>query len=98
MLKITVLKKAWFQDLIDEYAISSKEYGQCDVFDEGQQFVAAGEGECPEGFCDWAWENIRREMHSAEAGESLPWVKKPGVFIACRTDGFRPVVFKIEKL
>lgn len=96
MLKITVLKKTYFRDLIDEYAVSAEAYAPCEIFEEGQTFIT--DGERPEQFCDWAWENIRREMNNAEQGQRLPWVNAPGTFIACCTDGFRPVVFKIEKL
>lgn len=98
MIRITVLKKSYFRDLIDQFAVSAEEYGPCEIFEEGQQFEVTADQDCPEGFCEWAWENIRREMHGAESGGSLPWVKEPHTFIACCTDGFRPVMFKIEKI
>lgn len=95
-LKITILKKTYFRDLVEEYA--STDYPSCEVFQEGQVFYTDSVEEMPEGFCDWAWSNISREMASALSGDELPWVKPGHTFIACCTDGFRPVVFKIERM
>jgi uncharacterized repeat protein (TIGR04076 family) len=66
---------------------------------EGQEFTADSPGEVPEGFCAWAWANIHKEIVAIMSGGSLtPWVNQERVAIACCTDGFRPVVFKIERV
>ena len=45
----------------------------------------------PEGFCDWAWADIRTYIGLVHAGGMEQTV-------ACCTDGFRPVFFKLERL
>jgi len=32
------------------------------------------------------------------AGGDLPWIKQGGTVIAGCTDGFRPVIFKVERM
>ena len=100
--KITVLKRMVNQDLIDEYmgdVYRAKDLAPCPGFEDGQTFVADSPGAVPEGFCAWAWANIHAEIVAIMSGGDLcPWVKQGGTAIACCTDGFRPVVFKIERL
>lgn len=102
-IKITVLKRMANPDLIAEYAgdkvretrLASP---QCGLFTDGQEFTLSDASEVPDGFCAWAWADIHREILAMSAGGSLtPWLAKPGVAIACCSDGFRPVVFKIER-
>ena len=99
--RITVLKRTVAdQDLIDEYlADSSKEkgFGACTAFEDGQEFIADSP-RMPEGFCNWAWADIQRDVVAVLYGGDYPWVKQPGTAITCCTDGFRPVVFKVERL
>jgi uncharacterized repeat protein (TIGR04076 family) len=45
----------------------------------------------PEGFCEWAWADVRSYVSANFHGGDFPTV-------ACRTDGFRPVFFRIERL
>ena len=94
-LIITVLKKLYLDELINVY--STRDYPDCDRLKEGQVFIVHDLSKMPEGFCDWAWHNIEREMQSAMDGIQLPWVTKPNTFIACCTDGLRPVIFKLER-
>jgi len=72
----------------------------CPHLAERQEFTADSPGVVPvEEFCAWAWANIHKEIIAIMSGGSLtPWVKQAGVAIACCTDGFRPVVFKIERV
>ena len=54
-VKITIVKKAVHNDLIDQYLhprSNETGFGVCDSFEEGQEFVV--KGKCPEGFCNWA--------------------------------------------
>lgn len=94
-VKITVMKIAHYQDLIDEYEnpiqhACDMKVGQCYYCDEYKK---------PEGFCDSAWESISPfVMTLFHGGENLydGWMKnKKSAMISCN-DGFRPVSFYIE--
>jgi uncharacterized repeat protein (TIGR04076 family) len=52
----------------------------------------------PEGFCPWAWADIRKEILAAATGSDLSWIKKPGTIITGCTDWFRPVIFRVERM
>jgi uncharacterized repeat protein (TIGR04076 family) len=67
------------------------------VFHDGQQFLSEGL-KMPEGFCSWAWADIQRDVTVLAVGGNFPWVKEEGVMISCCTDGFRPVLFKLERV
>jgi len=99
-VRITVLRKVVHQDLLDEYlATSAKErgYAACDAFEEGETFEFDG-SRCPEGFCHWAWADIQRDAMMVLFGQGYPWIGRSATAIACCTDGFRPVTFKIERI
>ena len=86
--KITVLKRELYQDINDEYRDGKAKV--CPLFKDGQEFDVLSPYQPPEGFCDWAWADIRPYIQTACAGSKRPQ-------IGCCTDGVRPVVFKIEK-
>ena len=98
-VRITVLKCEHYQDLLDEhYPSGSKELQRpiCPSFKEGDVFDLHAWRFKPEGFCDWAWSDIYRDVTSVAFGVGHPWVSpKPGA-ISCCTDGARPVIFRIE--
>ena len=102
-IKITVLKRMANPDLIAEYAGDKVRDArlaspQCGLFTDGQEFLLSDASELPEGFCARAWADIHREILAISGGSDMtPWLKKAGLAIACCTDGFRPVVFKIER-
>ena len=87
--KITVVKKTLFQDLYKKYA--NREGNICSVFEEGQEFLMTSPYNPPEGFCAWAWADLRAAIHAVQFGgrESS---------VACCTDGYRPVVFHVERI
>jgi uncharacterized repeat protein (TIGR04076 family) len=97
--KITVLKRTVHQDLIDEYLREgiAEQMGPCDRFEDDQEFTLDESLAPPEGFCAWAWADIRSSVLAIMFGSNLPWAK-PGVNITCCTDGCRPVVFKVERV
>ena len=95
-VKITVLKRELYKDLVEAYA-SDKSFAQCPVYKDGQEFILERTA-MPEGFCSWAWSDIQRDVASVLYGASYPWVEQKEMLISCCTDGFRPVVFKIEKI
>ena len=90
--KITVLKRTIHQDLYEE--LRGKQGNLCEVFTEGQEFRIDGPSFAPpEGFCAWAWADIRPMLHGVQGGMRYGG---SDAFVACCTDGFRPVLFKIE--
>jgi len=97
--KITVLKRTINQDLIDEYlGDEHKNLGPCELFEEDQEFVIRSYYRVPEGFCDWAWADIRRDILALAYGGNMPGMRKPGTLIVGCTDWFRPVIFKLERM
>ncbi|MFC2137709.1 TIGR04076 family protein, partial [Bacteroidota bacterium] len=87
--KITVLKKTINEDWNKEYR--NFEGVKCNAFEVGQEFIVESPWSAPEGFCHWAWADIRSFIHLVNEG-------KFGTFVSCCTDGFRPVFFKIERI
>jgi uncharacterized repeat protein (TIGR04076 family) len=100
--RITVLERTLNQDLVDEYIHEEyKPLALCDRFSDGQVFLSEGYEALtalPEGFCPWAWADIRHDILRVMSGGGLPYVKQPGTTIAGCTDWFRPVIFKIERI
>lgn len=95
--KITVLKRMVNRDLIDEY--KARNLFPCQNFQDGQEFFTDSWGLPPEGFCTSAWAAIKGYIGVVITGGDLrPWVNQEGTAIACCTDGYRPVVFKIERV
>jgi uncharacterized repeat protein (TIGR04076 family) len=97
--KITVIKKTLNEELAKKYC--GKKVGPCERFKVGDEFVAGLEK--PEGFCDWAWNDMSRSHIALLTGGSFSnlfkgWMKDDRAMIACCTDGIRPVIFKIERV
>ena len=86
--KITVLKKTLHSDLYQQYR--DKPGQLCTVLEEGQEFIVTSPYRPPEGFCHWAWADIRQYIMEVYSGGE-------DVVVACCTDGFRPVTFKLER-
>ena len=87
--KITVLRKTHNKEWNQQFRNSEGE--PCRVFSEGQEFIPDNIWSVPEGFCPWAWADIRTFIHKVNDGAM-------NNFVSCCTDGFRPVFFKIERL
>jgi uncharacterized repeat protein (TIGR04076 family) len=100
--KITVLKRTIDRDLIDEYLEDGYEdVGPCEIFKDGQEFVIESDEEfsiVPEGFCAWAWADIRKDILTIATGGNMPGFRQPGTVIVGCTDWFRPVIFKVERV
>ncbi len=96
-VKITVIRKACYKDLIDKYENFIE--NPCDMI-EGQSFIASGL-EKPEGLCESAWQSMFSfVMTLTYGGENIfnGWMKdKRSAMISCN-DGFRPVSFLLETL
>ena len=93
-VKITVLRRLFHKDLVEEYADST--WAPCERLQEGQEFVTQGVN-MPAGFCSWAWADIQKYVMTLARGGNFVGVR-PGVFLTCCTDGFRPVLFKLERI
>ncbi len=97
--RITVVKRTINQDLIAEYVSDTREsFGRCQAFEDGQEFILDGFPLRPEGFCDWAWADIHRDVVTTMFGGNYPWIQQRGTAITCCTDGLRPVIFKVERI
>ena len=98
--KITVLKKLYDPDLAEAYRHPEIHRGPCPYYTEGQEFVIHHLGERPaDFFCDWAWNDLYKFiLVMMTDGKFSPWMKDENTFIACCTDGIKPVVFKLERV
>lgn len=98
--KITVMKKMANQEYAREYCKDGIGVCPCQAFEVGQEFYT--DMEKPEGFCEWAWNDIYKYIaifrSGGNMGDAFSWMKENNMVIACCTDGIRPVVFKIEKI
>lgn len=96
-IKITVMKKANYEDLIQKYENPIE--NPCNMV-EGQIFITEGWNK-PNGFCDSAWQSLSAfVMTLSHGGQDIyeGWMKnKKSAMISCN-DGFRPVSFLIEAL
>ena len=93
-VKITVVRRLLHRELIAEHCTSA--WAPCERLCEGQEFVADGVN-MPEGFCSWAWCDIQKYVMTLARGGNFVGVR-PGVFVAACTDGFRPVLFRLERI
>lgn len=97
-VRITVIKKTFNQDFVDAYAAEDANWqpaGCCHAFDVGHEFIS--EGHIPDGFPDWAWADIQKYVMTLARGGNFLGVK-PGKFVTCCTDGFRPVFYLLERI
>lgn len=94
-VKITVMRKVRYDDLIEKYENPIEH--ACDI-EEGQVFICEG-WKKPDRFCDSAWETLSPfVMALAHGGEDFyeGWMKnKKSAMLSCN-DGFRPVSFYLE--
>jgi uncharacterized repeat protein (TIGR04076 family) len=87
--KLTVLRRGFEKEYADRFR--NGQGAPCPRFKDGQEFTITSQWALPAGFCEWAWGDIRTYIHDVFAGAS-------GTTVACCTDGFRPVFFKIERV
>lgn len=99
--KITVIKRTINHDIIKDYL--KEEYQDrkvCERFKDGQEFLVTKESRYgpPEGFCQWAWADIRNDLLIIVYGGNIPHMKNESANIVGCTDWFRPVYFKLERV
>ena len=51
----------------------------------------------PEGFCIWAWPELRNDIMTVAYGADMPGMKQRGTFITACTDWLRSMIFKVER-
>lgn len=94
-VRITVMKMARYDDLIEKYENPIEH--ACDM-KLGQTFVADG-WQKPDGLCQSAWESMSQFVMALSHGAENfydGWMKnKRSAMISCN-DGFRPVSFLLE--
>lgn len=94
-IKITVMRKARYDDLIARYENPIEH--ACDI-KEGAVYICDG-WQKPEGFCDSAWETLSPFVMALACGAEDfydGWMKnKKSAMLSCN-DGFRPVSFYVE--
>ena len=98
--KLTVLKKSLNKDLIEEF-ISDEYTGMkpCEIFEEGQEIIIDPNlAQVPDGFCHWAWADIRKDIMLVASGGDVLGMKYKGTVITGCSDWFRPVIFKVERI
>lgn len=96
-IRITVIRKACYRDLMERYENPLEH--PCDL-SEGQSFECDG-GSCPEGLCESAWQSLSPfVMALAHGATGLydGWMKNPASAMLSCNDGFRPVSFLVEAL
>ena len=97
-VRITVVKRLNMNEIHGDADLgcSAELDALCPAFTEGQEFiVTTGQ---PEGFCAGAWADIYRHITVLRWGGHYPWMNEDGKYLTCCTDGFRPVVFRLERL
>ena len=94
-VKITVMRMARYDDLIEKYENPIEH--PCDM-KLGDTFICKG-AKKPEGFCDSAWETLYPFVMALSYGAEDfydGWMKnKKSAMLSCN-DGFRPVSFLLE--
>lgn len=95
--RITVMRKAFYEDLSKEYENPIENACNMSV---GDVFIADG-WEKPKGLCQSAWDSMSPFILALSCGgEDIynGWMKnKRSAMISCN-DGFRPVSFLIEAI
>ena len=82
-VKITVIKKTFHSDLVDELTTGP------DDWREGTHM--------PDGFPDPPWVDIQKYVFILGRGGNMLGVEN-GTYVTNCTDGFRPVTFKLERI
>lgn len=96
-VRITVLRKACYKDLMEKYEKPIEH--ACDL-EEGMVFIANG-WQKPAGLCSSAWDTLSPfVMALAHGAQDFydGWMKNRRSALLSCNDGFRPVSFLVEAL
>ncbi|MCG3253128.1 MAG: TIGR04076 family protein [Candidatus Heimdallarchaeota archaeon] len=96
-IKITVLKVFTPEDVFGEKFVRTDGtvVEPCHL-KEGQEFLTDGFTK-PEGFCNWAFADFRKDFYLLAFGGEIPGYPTGVIYTVC-SDGKRPVCFKLERL
>ncbi len=94
-VKITVLRRLYHRELYEQYGLTAGT--PCTKVAEGQEFLVGLEATMPDGFCSWAWTEFFHYVLVLARGGNLVG-SKPGFFVASCADGYRPVLFRLERV
>ncbi len=99
IVRITVVKCLNFNDIHSDSNLecSADMAPVCERFAEGQVFETDMQN-IPEGFCPFAFIDISKFISGLRSGADYEWMNEKGTVLACCTDGFRPVVFRLERI
>ncbi len=96
-VKITAVKQAVHQDLIDKYENPIEH--ACDL-QVGKVFISEGYA-MPQGFCSQAWQSIAPFVMALSSGAEDffdGWMKNKNTALISCNDGFRPMSFLLEAI
>jgi uncharacterized repeat protein (TIGR04076 family) len=98
-VRITVIKKAFDQELIDKYTTGERASSMrpCSM-SVGDSFLVSQPVMCPEGLCPWAWHDIESFVRIAAFDGKIEQSDPPDSWVRSCTDSFRSVTFLIEPL
>lgn len=97
-VKITVLKKLSTKQIFgDNPPLGQPIEEACDELKVGQEFIVDEDGEMPEGFCHWAWNDLNKQVTTLRFGGTFPYWGK-GTSISCCTSGLQPVIFELRRI
>ena len=99
-VRIKVLKKLSSEEIFGDKPPLGNNVKACPVFEVGQEFTVAEDGEMPKGFCHWAWNDLYKIVTALRYGANWgPETNQKGApTIHCCTDGLRPVIFRLERV
>ncbi|MBW1783798.1 MAG: TIGR04076 family protein [Deltaproteobacteria bacterium] len=98
-VKITVVKRLNTDEILKDVdpGCSGEMDPVCPIFVEGQEFVT-DMTTMPDGFCPGAFVDIFRFISGLRSGANYHWINEKGRILVCCTDGFRPVIFRLERI
>lgn len=97
-LKITVLRRLKPEEVFTQSPAKHGPSEACHHYKDDQVFYVEEDGAMPDGFCDWAWNDLYKTVQTLRFGGNFPWFEEPNISISCCTEGRRPVIFKIERI
>ncbi len=96
--KVTVVKKSFNKEIVDNYVKKPDNFTICDIVEDNQEFIVSNPYEMPENICPSAWADIRPYIIAIASGGEFDFLNNPQSSLASCTDLFRPVIFNIERI
>lgn len=93
LVRITVMKRLLLEDMVADSAAGP--WQACDRLADGQEFIS--DTNMPEGFCSWAWVDIQKYVITLARGGNFIG-SQPGRTVVCCSDGYRPVIFRLQRI